>query len=48
MKNISKYIIGLSVLAGLMFSCKEDEPTISGFPWIRKKLRLQTLTVRLR
>lgn len=40
MKNISKYIIGLSVLAGLMFSCKEDEPTISGFSLDKEEITI--------
>lgn len=32
MNNISKYIVGLSVVAGLMVSCKDDDqPNVSGF-----------------
>lgn len=31
MNTISKYILGLSLLAGVVSSCKNDEPTVSGF-----------------
>lgn len=40
MKNISKYIIGLSVLAGIMCSCKEDQPTIAGFSLDKEEITI--------